>query len=367
MRIAYSSLPIFKNKAQHLAKLLHIDSHKAALNVLARLSGYADYHEVSRSNLADGRSVLPLILAAKLCQLRPELSLADANEAIALLRLVSKEPMVGTVAAASGADVLCPEMPPRLWCLNTPLSAAAHVLLDYLVAFARIGEACHVDVSELWLAARPDTLDLLSKPLNELAQCSLTLKLAAGPDRAYSSHAVVLQNFAIDADQGVRVQLTPLALRCWPTLDGELQHASLDDVARHLAPMLMLQSVSWQLDRDPPANAFELAKAVAELNTGIAAPEECLRYLNKPTPFHAMRIEHPLTTRVRRDVPSQGPLLVEGRDEPPTYADVLWEYHQAFAKWDWGGESLSLEGFRLTGFGDDGVPQYEAYLASIET
>jgi hypothetical protein len=119
MRIAYSSLAAFKAKSKHLSSLLDIPSRTAALELLAKLSGYKNYHEVAHSaDLAAGAPPTETALATRLVELQPKLSPVQARTVIEALSLSYS----GSVVVARGVapertlwlDGL--ELFPGLWC-----------------------------------------------------------------------------------------------------------------------------------------------------------------------------------------------------------------------------------------------------------
>lgn len=87
MRIAYSSIDVFKKKATHLYRLSGLSSHTEALEALARISGYLNYHEVVASDLTQGASPSQAHVIERIGLLLPQLDLMRVGEVAEALRL----------------------------------------------------------------------------------------------------------------------------------------------------------------------------------------------------------------------------------------------------------------------------------------
>lgn len=87
MRIAYSSIDVFKKKATLLRRLAGLDSHTEALDVLAVISGYTDYHEVRGSDLTRGGTPAQAYVSERISLTRPELGSQRSSGIAAVLRL----------------------------------------------------------------------------------------------------------------------------------------------------------------------------------------------------------------------------------------------------------------------------------------
>lgn len=134
MRIAYASLAAFQAKASQLAGLLNL-KHRQGFELLAKVSGYANYHEAGKSDLAIGIIPLPKHVANRLREELPTLDTARAERIAEVLALHKIRSRPNGAAAPDAGDAASVDALPAEAGPKKVVKGTRATRVDYFAAF----------------------------------------------------------------------------------------------------------------------------------------------------------------------------------------------------------------------------------------